>query len=165
MSPIPVRKSTRLKDYDYSQSGCYFITVCTYNRAKILSDIGRGGVLLRPLGEIVNTQIHALEQRYNITIYPNVIMPDHVHMIIHINRAMRRAEQSPAPTMLDMVCAFKSITTKIANKNDGCLGRQIWQRGYYDHIIRNDRDYEETAEYILNNPLRWVISRENKTQN
>ena len=165
---LPQRKSIRLKNYDYTQNGYYFITICTQNHRRILSEVCRGGVLLRPQGIIIKNELEALEKRYNIEISPYVIMPNHIHMIIKINRVEqweinirgKRAEQSPAPTAVtpsipDIVCAFKSLTTKEINKNDGCLGRKLWQRNYYEHIIRNERDYLQTAEYIQNNPINW----------
>ena len=150
------RKQLRLKEYDYSQNGYYFITICTYERQQILSDLCRGGVLLRPIGKIAENEIKELIERYNIEINQYVIMPDHIHMIIKIKSNDKRAEQSPAPTVGDMICAFKSITTKIANKNDDCSGRKIWQRNYYEHIIRDENDYIIRAEYILNNPIKWL---------
>lgn len=150
----PKRKNIRLKEYDYSQNGYYFITICTHNRQQILSELRRGGVLLRPIGKIAENEINELTKRYKITINNYVIMPDHIHMIIEINHDNQRAEQSPAPTIGDIICAFKSITTKIANKKDACFGRQIWQRNYYEHIIRDEKDYINAMEYILNNPLK-----------
>lgn len=118
----------------------------------MLSEIRRGGVLLRPIGEIINNEINNLAQRYHIEINPYIIMPDHLHLIIKINK---RAEQSPAPTIGDIICTLKSLTTKIANKHDNCPGRIIWQRTYYDRILRNEDEYLQAAEYILNNPMKW----------
>lgn len=162
MNDLPKRKPLRMKNYDYSQNGCYFVTICTHNREKILSNVCRGGVLLRPLGKIIQTEICELSKRYGVEIAPYVIMPDHIHMLIRICNAQERAEQSPAPTIGDMICAFKSLTTKTANKKDNCAGRKIWQRGYYEHIIRNETDYLQTAEYIETNPLGWEL-RENES--
>ena len=171
MNELPKRKQIRLKDYDYSQNGYYFITICTESRQTILSDVRRGGVLLRPIGKIAENEMVELTKRYKIEINPYIIMPDHIHMIIKINRKTQRAEQSPraeqslraeqspAPTVCDMICAFKSLTTKIANKNDNCIGRKVWQRNYYEHIIRDENDYITKAEYILNNPLKWELER------
>lgn len=165
MDELPKRKQIRLKDYDYSQNGYYFITICTKDRQQILSDVRRGGVLLRPMGEIVENEMKQLTQRFKIEIEPYVIMPDHIHMIIKINHGtqhiIQRAEQSPAPTTVgDIICALKSLTTKIANKNDNCFGRKIWQRNYYEHIIRDENDYVAKAEYIFNNPLKWEFERD-----
>ena len=118
---LPKRKKIRLDGYDYSQSGAYFVTICTKDRQELLSDICRGGALLRPIGEISETVINNLSERFSINIDKYVIMPNHIHIIITI----QRAEQSPAPTIADIICAFKSITTKLANKLDYIPGRQI----------------------------------------
>ena len=90
-------------------------------------------------------------------------MPDHIHLILRIKDS-EREEQSPSPTVLKqdkpsieaMMCAFKSLTTKRMNKYDNCNGRKIWQRSFFEHIIRNEDDYLETQKYILENPGRWV---------
>ena len=141
----PRRKPHRLNGYDYSRNGCVYITICTYKRQKILSEICRGGV--------VENGIKELEARFNIRVNPYVIMPDHIHMMLIIDHAVKWEEQSPSPTGVDsIICAFKSLTTKIANKTDNCPGRKIWQRDYYDHIIRNEYDYITKVKYILNNP-------------
>lgn len=148
------RKNIRLNGYDYSKNGFYYITICTHNRQQILSQICRGGVLLRPLGQIVKSEIKNLENRYGLIIEPYVIMPDHVHMIVEIPYRREREEQSPSPTIgiADIMCAFKSITTKKCNNFENRPERQIWQRSYYDHIIRNENDHFAITEYILNNP-------------
>ena len=159
MNELQKRKQIRLKDYDYSQNGYYFITVCTESSQTILSDVCMGKVLLRPIGKIMENEIVELTKRYKIEINPYIIMPDHIHMIIKVNRETQRAERCPAPTVCDMICAFKSLTTKIANKNDNYIGRKIWQRNYYEHIIRDENDYITKAEYILNNPLKLETER------
>lgn len=148
---LPKRKQIRLKDYDYSQNGAYFVSICTQNRCEILSDICRGGALLRPIGMIAEIEIHKVTERFHILIDKYVIMPNHVHLIIVIERA----EQSPAPTIGDIVCTFKSITTKTANRQDNALGRKICQRSYHDHIIRNEQEYQKIWQYIDTNPLKW----------
>ncbi|MEG1125543.1 MAG: transposase [Oscillospiraceae bacterium] len=148
---LPKRKSARLQGYEYSQNGAYFITICTKNKSKLLSDICRGGALLRPLGTIVALEIESLSSRFNISIDKYVIMPNHIHLIATVTRA----EQSPAPTISDIVCALKSVTTKIANEQDNTIGRQIWQRSFHDHVIRNKPSYEKIWQYIDTNPLKW----------
>ena len=129
------------------------MTICTHNRKNILSHIQADRNFLYPFGEIVQTQMAELEKRYSIEISPYIIMSDHVHMIIKI----ARAEQSPAPTVSDMICTFKSLTTKIANTNDNCPGRKLWQRGYFEHVIRDEQDYLAIMEYMQNNPLKEMI--------
>ena len=106
---------------------------------------------LRPIGKIVENELRDLANRYDILIDKYVIMPNHVHMIIFI----QRAEQSPTPTISDILCAFKSITTKKANQQDHVSGRQIWQRSFHDHIIRNESAYQKIWQYIDCNPMMW----------
>ncbi len=153
--PLPRRKNLRLQKYDYAQTAIYFVTICTQNRCCILSDIRRGGALLRPVGQICEQQIKLLEQRYKIHIKSYVIMPNHIHMLL----ALEREEQSPAPTVSDIVCCFKSLTTKLANQAENKPHRKIWQRSFYDHVVRNEQDYFEIQKYIDENPLKWELDK------
>ena len=143
----------RLKEYDYSREGAYFITICVQDRRPILSTICRGGATLLPLGQLVENELKALEQRYNVTVDKYVIMPDHIHLLIRLHRA----EQSPAPTISGIICAFKSITTKKHNQQTNDKGKKLWQRSFYDHIVRGEKDYLEIWNYIDQNPLRWKL--------
>ena len=149
------RKSIRLKNWDYSNNGAYFVTICTQDRLHILCEICRGGALLLPIGDICKAQISEFEQRYPIRIDKYVIMPNHIHMIIIVNK--EREEQSPSPTLADIICAFKSITTKLSNQKDNIKGRKIWQRSYHDHIIRNEQEHKKICQYIDTNPLKWEL--------
>lgn len=161
MNRSPRRKNIRLKNYDYSQPGYYFITICCKDRIKYLGEIDcRDGALLHPImelsniGHIVKDQWYELINRYpSIKLDQFIVMPNHIHGIIIIDNV--RAEQGPAPTISTMVCAFKSITTKLVNKADNSPGRRIWQSNYYDHIIRNEEDLLNIRKYIESNPLKW----------
>ena len=172
---LPKRKCIRLKNYDYSQNGTYFITICSHNRESIFAEIfvGQGLCSCRTtrIGDIVDEEIANLPARYpNIAIYKHVIMPNHIHMIIAINRTQqeRRQEQSPCPTNTtpnptvaigDIVCALKSITTKRANQYDDIKGRKIWQTRYHDHIIRGEEEYLKIWQYVDENPAQWAEDR------
>jgi REP element-mobilizing transposase RayT len=79
-------------------------------------------------------------------------MPNHIHGIIMIDE---RAEQSPAPTVGDIICTYKSITTKLSNRSNNVYGCTIWQRNYYEHIIRNEKELSEIRQYIFDNPAKW----------
>ncbi len=153
---LPKRKSIRLKDYDYSQNGAYFVTICTHNRECIFGEIVVGQGLcscrLTQNGNIIGEEIDALLIRYpGIVISNYVIMPNHIHIIIQIERQ----EQSPCPTVGDVICTFKSITTKKSNLFDNVKGRKIWQFRYHDHIIRNEKEYLKIWQYIDTNPQKW----------
>ena len=156
----PTRKPMRLKEYDYGTNGAYFITVCTEGKRKILSDIfvGQGlapaEIRLTPYGEIAERQILDLENRYPcIRIDKYVIMPNHIHMIVMIQN--ETAGASPCPTIADVMCAYKSLTTRMCNKRR-YIGK-LFQTSYHDHIIRGERDYAEIWQYIENNPLKWTL--------
>ena len=126
------------------------MTICTHDRQHILSDIRRGGALLRPTGEIVKKNIYDMEKRYGVKVHPYVIMPDHIHMIIHINSGTMWAS-SPTKEIKNIIRSLKILTTKE-------IGESIFQRSYYDHVIRNQKDYNEIWEYIENNPKKWILT-------
>jgi REP element-mobilizing transposase RayT len=166
------RKSIRLKEYDYSQEGLYFITICTQNREHLFgeivdnNDVGAG--FSRPninqihktkIGKIIENEIINLPNKYkNIKCDEYVIMPNHIHFIIEIMENIKGRED-PAPTIGNIVGYFKFITTKLYNeileiKNEKYL--KLWQRNYYENIIRNEKQYIMVSEYIKNNPLKWT---------
>ena len=157
---LPKRKHPRLDNYDYSSAGAYFVTICTQNRRCVLSRIvGRGlapaeitGVEYTSFGEIAEKQLFLLKDRYPyLAVDKYVIMPNHIHIIMILSG--RAAGASPRPTIADIVCAYKSLTTRECKKNgfEGIL----FQTSFYDHIIRGREDYEEIVKYIYENPLRW----------
>ena len=160
---LPNRKPNRLKQYDYTGNGAYFITICTQNRAEILSEIivGRGlapaECKLSEYGKIAEQELLNLEKRYaGVKIDKYVIMPNHIHAIISINNDLT-AGASPRPTLSDIICTFKSITTRLCNKRH--KGNKIFQTSFYDHIIRGQEDFKEIWEYIDGNPQKWREDR------
>ena len=156
---LPKRKPTRLKGYDYSQNGAYFITICTHNRKCILGNIAGQGFAstetsLSQYGKITKDQLLDLENRYkSIKIDKYAIMPNHIHVIIIIGNT---AGASPCPTISDIICSFKSLTTRICNKLDN-KQQKIFQTSFHDHIIRGEKDYQKIWEYIDSNPLKWEL--------
>ena len=155
---LPERKPTRLKNFDYHNNGYYFITICTHNRKKLLSKIvGQGlapaEIQLSNYGKIAKAELLELENRYDcVKIDKYVIMPDHIHVIVVMRNSSAGA--SPCPTLSDVVCAFKSITTRKCNLMQP--KQKIFQTSFYDHIIRNESDYIEVWEYIENNPCNFT---------
>ena len=154
------RKPNRLEEYDYSQNGAYFITVCTKGRSKLLGAISDAGedihdaptVKLSRFGEIVKGFIESIPDTYtdvDVPIY--TIMPDHIHLIILL--ACENANGTPkaaSPTKMlipKIVNSLKGLSSKKA-----C--RSLWQRSYSDHVIRNIADYHRIEEYIITNPLK-----------
>ena len=158
------RKSNRLEGFDYNSDGAYFITVCTHNRKEILSKIVGAGVLDCPEihllyhGKIADKYIKQLNCFYgNISVVKYVIMPDHIHLIISVKNGQ---SGTPAPTSEKKsnsdVAKFIGTFKRFCNRQ---YGRNIWQRSYYDHIIRNQQDYNEIWEYIDNNPKKRLIKQ------
>ena len=174
--PLPRRKTIRLQNYDYSQNGAYFVTICTAHKRPLFGVVRRGDPCGRPpvpvyvelseIGRIVESYLTEIPSHYpDVHLASYVIMPDHIHMILVLTQNQpERAGQCPAPTEeSDLSCrrggtpgppalpkiinAFKSLTTRKA----GC---SLWQRGYYEHILRNQQDFDEAAGYIAGNPVR-----------
>ncbi len=158
---LPVRKNPRLEGFDYSKGGGFFITVCTEKRKNVLSEICRGDPCGRPqiklteLGKIAEKILKSFEEKYDVILDEYVIMPDHIHFLIFIKS--ERATARVAPTLGRLVGAYKSLVSnewrKICNERNETCGK-LWQRNYYEHIIRDKQDFEEIKEYISDNPAR-----------
>ena len=160
----PKRKATRLKAYDYSSPGAYFVTICTKDRSCILSKITVGEQLAAPevfltaVGKIVEEQIQLLPERFPaLTIDRYVIMPNHVHLLIRVAEPSSAGAASCSPTAISAVQALKSLTARMCSKTFGV--KPLWQRSFHDHVIRGQRDYLEIWAYIENNPAKWAEDR------
>ena len=159
-SDFPKRKQHRLSGYDYSKSGYYHVTICTEGRKPVLSTVGRGlapaanTVTLTEIGKTAEEQLLLLESRYPfVRIDRYVIMPNHIHIVFALFG--KTAGASPRPTLFDIVCAYKSCTTRICNKLLQTPERKIFQTSFYDEIIRNQAAYDEISKYIFENPMKW----------
>lgn len=157
---LPKRKHPRLKGLDYSGNGYYHITIRTRDKLPILSavTVGRGlapaEVELTKLGKVVEEQLLNLSNRYPfVRIDKFVIMPTHLHAIMVLEG--ETAGASPRPTLTDIICTFKSLSTRLCNQYDNVNGRKIWQTSFYDEIIRNENTYQQIWRYIDENPLKW----------
>ena len=153
-SKIPKRKNLRIKEYNYSEEGFYFITICTKNKECILSKINNNKennipeLLLYKYGKYVKKYITIINQTYkNVKIENFVIMPNHIHFICHVYKTTQTI--SPANSK---VPSLISTLKRFVNKE---CGYNIWQRNYYEHIIRNENEYIKILEYIENNPYKW----------
>lgn len=154
------RKSIRLADYDYSQNGAYFITICTKNKQCLFwkkghhptvefvgADIIRPDVPLSDMGEIVNETINQIPTIYPAVFVDNyIIMPNHVHLLLKIDGFGGR--MISAPTISTVVGQMKRAASKKA-------GIPLWQKSFYDHVVRSQQDYYDIWQYISNNPLTW----------
>jgi len=152
------RKSIRLKYYDYTTTGYYFITICTQNRKHILSKIKyddcRGRVPPLPvntkIGNEIEKTIKYIVNKYDyIEINDYIIMPNHIHLIIE---KMGRDGTLP---LQKIIGELKSFTTRRYNEFNRTQNEKLWQRNYYEHIIRNEKEYYKIIEYIRTNPLKW----------
>jgi REP element-mobilizing transposase RayT len=164
------RRSIRLKDYDYSQAGAYFITLSAHNRQCLFGDIVDGAMHLNRIGEIVQSGwLRSENIRSEIELDEFVVMPNHVHGIILIcdsvstqQRAHGRAPLHRKPKSLgSFIAGFKSAATRQMNAHFNTPRRRIWQRNYYEHVIRNEEELSNVRQYIANNPLKWDLDREN----
>ena len=161
---IPQRKPTRLTEYDYSAPGAYFVTICTHNRKRTLSRIVGAihespEVQLTEQGKIVDAVLTHLPSHLNVNIDKYVIMPNHVHLLLSVPcRSVERAiRESPLQgrSVLSIAIGFiKMNASKLihAITDDA----PVWQRSYYDHIIRGEQDYQDVWTYMDTNPVRWV---------
>ena len=151
------RKPNRIPFFDYSQNGAYFVTVCTHERRNIFSDIvGDGFPVPKPCGRIAEEMIHRIPVKYpGVLVDKSVIMPDHIHMLLRIERGSGTG--NPSPTQGNIMGWYKYQVTKQINAQFNRQGERVFQRSYYDHVIRNQQDYNEVWEYIENNPRKWVI--------
>lgn len=162
---FPKRKDIRLKNYDYSSPGAYFVTICTENRKnyfwngsidpQIFHWRSVGANCVRPqslplsdVGNIVLDELERWNQTYPaVSLHSYAIMPNHLHIIVVIS-ADEYGRPQVAPTVERMVKQFKGAATKK-------IGTSIWQKSYIEHVIRNKKDYETRSNYIFENPLRW----------
>ena len=162
------RKQNRLQDYDYSQNGAYFITICTKKRHEILCNIvdsrdAGAQIQLTEYGKIVDEYIKMISKKYPTTrVDAYIIMPDHIHMVITIvgdGSAVPQKNQgraNPAPTIGNIIGWFKYVTTKIIANHWDASDNRLWQRSYHDHVIRNAEEYRAICQYIADNPARWL---------
>ena len=158
METFPNRKQIRIKNYDYSTPGAYFITVCTANREKIFwngvgaDSIRPGKLPLSSSGKIAEQAVLQIASHYeNIVVDKYCIMPDHIHLILRIESNISGRIIS-APTISSVVGSMKRWVSKQ-------IGKPIWQKSFYEHGIRNQQDYDEIWTYIDNNPLKYELNR------
>lgn len=175
------RRSLRLQDFDYSQAGAYFITVCTQERACLFGEVVADEIRLNDIGRMVQTAWNAIPVLHPaVATDAFVVMPNHIHGIIvltdphpvgaglvpALDGATTRAGTRPAPTVGGVVGAFKSRVTVdyirgVKTQGWPSFAGRLWQRNYYEHVIRNEDSLARIREYIANNPLRWALDREN----
>ncbi len=165
------RRSIRLKGYDYSQPGACFVTICTQNRECLFGEIVDGNMIMNDAGRMAEKCWNIIPSHFpHIELDVFVVMPNHVHGILFIadvpvgakNFSPLQSDQHPrgtSKTIGSAIRGFKIGVTKWTRQNTGFYN--IWQRNYYEHIIRNENELNRIREYIFNNPKKWELDREN----
>lgn len=152
--PLPQRRSIRLPHYNYSQSGIYFLTICTHNRALLLGQVIDETMQMNAMGEAVFETWQGLTSHYtHIQLHEFVVMPNHIHGIVQIDA------QGTSHGLSEVVRGLKTFSARKINQLRGVSGVAVWQRNYYEHVIRDEQGYFKISEYIQTNPVRW---QENK---
>ncbi|MGK7922584.1 MAG: transposase [Trichodesmium sp.] len=147
------RQSIRLKGYDYSQNGFYFVTICIWQKESLLGVIDNHTIILNTYGEIVYSNWF-----YLTTVYPYInldafmIMPNHIHGIIEITDNNQHHKKHG---LSEIIRSLKTFSARKINRFRQTKGFPVWQRGYYEHIIRNETSLNNIREYIFNNPTNW----------
>jgi putative transposase len=184
------RRSIRLKGYDYTQPGAYFVTIVAWGRQKIFGQIHDGNMALSPIGQVVMRTWQGLPQHYpNVVLGEFCVMPNHVHGIIQLvepdwrwggsfatavmgpEQVMNKRGQEPAGGetrpyhrrhgLPEIVRAFKSYSARQINCLRRTAGSAVWQRNFYERVVRNEDELRQMIEYILNNPSGWDTDDEN----
>ncbi len=157
------RRSVRLEGYDYTQPGAYFVTIVTFHRASIFGEVVGGEMRLNKFGVIVAQTLVWLSEQYPyVRVEPYIVMPNHFHGILQIIELDddRRGGSRPAPILIknlgQIIGAFKTVSAKKINLIRHTTGSSVWQRNYYEHIIRNELELNNITQYILSNPDTWL---------
>lgn len=155
------RRSIRLKDYDYSSDGYYFITICTYNKEQLFGHIENNEMILNAYGEITLQTWDDLPEHYpNATLDEFIIMPNHIHCILVLIDDGVGAGLKPAPTekrygLSEIIRGLKTFSARKINEIRDTTGIPVWQRNYYEHIVRDEKELENIRNYIISNPTNW----------
>ena len=182
---LPRRKPIRLRGYNYAQPGAYFVTIVTHRRRTLFGNVIAGEMRLNTAGDMVRRRWEDLSVRFpNIDLDEFVVMPNHIHGIILIREPVgaslvgardgddttvfdtTKATTRVAPTLGEVVGAYKSIVTLEYARGVRAnvwlpFHRRLWQRNYYERVIRDDAELDRARKYIVNNPLQWELDREN----
>jgi REP element-mobilizing transposase RayT len=164
------RRSVRLPAYDYTQPGAYFVTVVTHQRQCLFGEIVDGRVMANAYGEAVAQEwLRSTQMRREIQLDAFVVMPNHIHGIVTMGDQPIVGAHGRAPLQLhrpprslgSFVAGFKSAMTRRVNEVRGTPRLPVWQRNYYEHVIRNEEELDRVRQYIVDNPTRWEQDPEN----
>jgi len=168
------RRSIRLRGYDYSEEGAYFVTICTWDRQPLLGRIVEGRMIPSECGWVVAQSWLDIPGHFpDVGLDEWVVMPNHLHGILVISHDRRgTACRAPTPaserfgkpttgSLPTIVRSFKAAATRRINVLRGSGGRSVWQRGYYEHVIRNEAELDRLRRYVLDNPVQWDTDEDN----
>jgi REP element-mobilizing transposase RayT len=162
------RRSLRLREYDYSQPGAYFVTICVRNRECLLGEIAAEKIRLSHYGEIARQCWVDLPNHYaQLALDIFSVMPNHIHGIIMLSDVGAGLKPAPTRAMVtkhalpEIIRGFKTFSSRRVNKLRKISSKPLWQRSFYEHVIRDDESLRRIREYIATNPLRWDLDREN----
>jgi putative transposase len=163
------RRSIRLREYDYTQVGAYFVTICTHGRECLFGEIVDAKMRLNDAGRMVQSVWEGLPRHYaGMDIDEFVVMPNHVHGILTLldGGGIVGSGFKPALTVKryglpEIVRGFKTFSSRQINQSHGTTGTSLWQRNYYEHIVRDENDLNRIRRYIEDNLLMWAMDREN----
>lgn len=155
------RQTIRLQHYDYTNHGYYFITICCINRLHLFGHIIDNQMILNDCGKIAHdTWLDNQDKRQNIQLHNFIIMPNHMHAIIEIKEKLTNIHQdkfiSQSNTIGSIILGYKS---SVSSQLKHIFNHSVWQKNYYEHIIRNEQSYQMISEYISNNPALWEQDR------
>ena len=169
------RRSIRLPGADYAEAGGYFITICTAQRKEIFGCIENGQVSPTELGKIVRGCLVQIPNHFaHASISEYVVMPNHVHVIINLGvgaryivpsperpRSPERFQKPVKGSIPTIIRTFKAAVVRQARKELGAQGTDIWQRNYFERVLRNGQEYADASRYVAENPMRWEWDAEN----
>jgi REP element-mobilizing transposase RayT len=158
---LPKRKNTRLKEFDYSESNYYFITICMKNRRNFFSNVINDESVLSKYGKIIDEVWNNLPNYYNVELDYYVIMPDHFHGILIIDNSQKNKDAKRLTDLSKVIGKYKSFSIKKIREKQTGDEKFEWQKSFYDRIIRNEVELYNIRKYIRENPLRWDIEKNN----
>jgi putative transposase len=177
-SQLPNRKSIRWRGYDYSSAGIYFVTICAFERRSIFGSISSGVINPSLIGRIVSEHWFDLPKHFvGLELDAFVVMPNHIHGILLLNSLKSSVIEKPAsgdavvgagprparrrPKLPDIIGEFKRFSALKINSTRGITGQPVWQRNYFERVVRDGKEMEKVQRYIGENPMRWEFDREN----
>jgi len=158
----PHRRRLRLKDYDYGNPSAYFITICSHKRVCLFGGVREGMMAVNYFGEVVaETWREQMKTTQDTETDEWIVMPNHFHAIVVIEAEQGGSRAAPTRPLPRIINAFKTVSAKRINQIHGSVGEPVWQRSYYEHIVRTEGELERIRDYIRENPAKWDDDPEN----